>query len=78
VKDANRAQLIRGKGDFVGSRDLEDLVSVIDGRAALVSEIQQESIELRSYVRNEMKKLLAKPQARFSIVMERATKLASV
>src|ERR1700682_5225818 len=32
----------RGKGDFFGSRDLEDLISVVDGRATLVAEIQVE------------------------------------
>jgi predicted nucleotidyltransferase len=30
----------RGKGDFFGSRDMEDLISVVDGRAALVKEVQ--------------------------------------
>jgi len=30
----------RGKNDFSGSRDLEDLIAVVDGRSELVGEIQ--------------------------------------
>ena len=30
----------RGKNDYAGSRDLEDLIAVVDGRAELVGEIQ--------------------------------------
>jgi hypothetical protein len=30
----------RGRGSYVGSQDLEDIVAVIDGRAALEEEIQ--------------------------------------
>ena len=83
----------RGRGDFFGSRDLEDLISVVDGRATLVEEVQAETAELRSYVRNEIKRLLAKPaflhalpgyllpdaasQDRLSVVMQRFAKLAS-
>jgi len=48
----------RGKGDFFGSRDLEDLVSVVDGRATLVSEVRAETAELRAYVRAEINTLL--------------------
>jgi predicted nucleotidyltransferase len=32
----------RGKGDFFGSHDLEDVVSVLDGRATLITEVQTE------------------------------------
>ena len=30
----------RGKGDYFGSHDLEDLISVVDGRPALVTDVQ--------------------------------------
>jgi len=30
----------RGKNDFPASRDLEDLIAVVDGRAELVGEIE--------------------------------------
>jgi hypothetical protein len=44
----------RGKGDFLGSYDLEDLVSVIDGCEALLSEVRRESDELRAYIAGEI------------------------
>ncbi len=81
----------RGKGDFFGSRDLEDLISVVDGRANLVAEVQAEAAELRLYVRSEINRLLAKPafldalpgyllpdaasQARLSVVLQRFAEL---
>ena len=52
----------RGKGDLFGSRDLEDLVSVVDGRATLVAEIHAEAAELRGYVRVEINKLLGRAE----------------
>jgi hypothetical protein len=39
----------RGNGDFFGSRDLEDLVSVIDGRVELVQEVRKGPADLRAY-----------------------------
>jgi hypothetical protein len=84
----------RGKGDFFGSRDLEDLVSVVDGRAPLVAEIQAEKAEVRAYVRTEIRGLLASTgfldalpgcllpdaasQSRVSIVLRRLEELASL
>ena len=84
----------RGKGDLFGSRDLEDLISVVDGRAALVAEIQAGAIDLRAYVRAGFKGLLANPgfldalpgyllpdaasQSRIGIVLRRLEELASV
>ena len=51
----------RGKRDFVGSHDLEDLVSVIDGRETLAAEISAERQELRTSIRDEVRSLLADP-----------------
>ena len=84
----------RGKGDLFGSRDLEDLVSVTDGPATLVTEVQAETAKLRSYIRTEINSLLATPgfidalpgyllpdaasQARMSIVLRRFEQLASL
>src|ERR1035437_2090093 len=51
----------RGKGDLFGSRDLEDLISVVDGRAELVGEVQAGAVDLRAYVRAGIKALLATP-----------------
>jgi predicted nucleotidyltransferase len=40
----------RGKGDFFASHDIEDLMAVIDGRAAIVEEIATAPAALRDYV----------------------------
>lgn len=51
----------RGLGDFLGSKDLEDLVSVIDGRPSLLAEVRTAPDELRDYIRTEVKGLLETP-----------------
>jgi hypothetical protein len=45
------------------SRDLEDLIAVVEGRATLVTEVQAETVELRAYVRAEINRLLAKARS---------------
>ncbi len=49
----------RGKGDFLGSRDLEDLASVIDGRETLSSEVRRETPALRTYIQDAIARLLS-------------------
>jgi len=49
----------RGKEDYYGSHDLEDLLTVIDGRDAIVNELAGASVALRSYVRDELRSLSA-------------------
>lgn len=84
----------RGKGDFFGSHDLEDLISVVDGRPALVTEVQAGAVDLRAYLRAEIHGLLRTPgfldglpgyllpdaisQSRISIVLRRLENLASL
>jgi len=84
----------RGKGDFFGSRDLEDLISVVDGRAELVAEARAEAADLRAYLHGAVKRLLATPafldalpgyllpdaanQSRIGMVLQRLEELASV
>ncbi len=48
----------RGKNDYLGSRDLEDLIAVVDGRAELVGEIQTAKGDVRSYLAKETARLL--------------------
>jgi hypothetical protein len=83
----------RGKGDFFGSHDLEDLICVVDGRPALVAEVQSGAAGLREYLRAEINGLLATPgfldalpgyllpdaasQSRIRIVLGRLKELAS-
>jgi hypothetical protein len=40
----------RGGGDHLGSRDLEDIVLLVDGRASLVDEVTAASSDLRGYL----------------------------
>ena len=40
----------RGRGDCYGSHDLEDLIAVVDGRSAIVSEIAAAPVPLRRYI----------------------------
>lgn len=47
----------RGNGDYYGSHDLEDIITVIDGRATIVSEIAEAAPDLRAYVVGWMKAL---------------------
>jgi hypothetical protein len=49
----------RGKNDFGGSRDLEDLIAVVDGRGELVAEVQAAENDVRSYLAKEIKKLIS-------------------
>ena len=49
----------RGRNDFHASRDLEDLIAVVDGRAELVGEIQSAASDVRSYLAKEIKKLIS-------------------
>jgi hypothetical protein len=84
----------RGGGDFLGSHDLEDVVSVVDGRETLGTEVRDAGEHLSEYVRREIAKLLANPafidalpgfllpdaasQLRIGIVVERLRDLASI
>jgi hypothetical protein len=84
----------RGRGDFLGSHDLEDVVSVVDGRETLRAEVRDTGPELSEYVRREITNLLANPgfidalpgfllpdaasQSRIGIVLDRLHDLASI
>jgi hypothetical protein len=49
----------RGKGDYLESHDLEDVLSVVDGRPEIVPEIAGAEADLRSYVGAVFARLLA-------------------
>lgn len=40
----------RGKGDYLSSHDLEDLITVVDGRSGLVNELRSAPADVRSYI----------------------------
>ena len=48
----------RGKGDYMASHDLEDLLSVIDGRLELVREIQSAPPDVLAYIASVVRTLL--------------------
>lgn len=52
----------RGNGDFLVSHDLEDIVTVVDGRPALTDELRGAPAELRAYIATEISSLLRTPQ----------------
>jgi hypothetical protein len=49
----------RGTGDYRMSRDLEDIITVIDGRPELAEETRQSELELRQYLSQEFSTLLS-------------------
>jgi len=52
----------RGHGDHLGSRDLEDIISLIDGRQEVVAEISAAEDDVRGFVASEMAVLLNQPR----------------
>ena len=51
----------RGDGDYYASHDLEDFVTVIDGRANIVLDVEQAPAALRRYMTDAVRGLLAAP-----------------
>jgi predicted nucleotidyltransferase len=52
----------RGRGDYLGSRDFADIVSLLDGRAEIVDEVRSSPNELREYVAEELQDHRADPR----------------
>jgi hypothetical protein len=52
----------RGRGDFYASSDLEDIVTVLDGRPTIVEEVADSPSELRRYIGKEVGQLLDDPE----------------
>jgi len=84
----------RGAGDYLASHDLEDIITVIDGRAEIVDEISRAPEDVRDYISGKIRGLLntrqfldALPgyllpdeasQGRLRILMERLTQIAEM
>ncbi len=84
----------RGKGDFAGSHDLEDIITVVDGRIELIDEVSQSPVDLRRYLALQFTSLLNNPefidsipghllpdeasQARVSIIIARLSLIAKM
>jgi predicted nucleotidyltransferase len=78
------AYLGRGNNDLLGSRDMEDILLVVDGREGLVAEIQNADCDIRGYIAEQLRALLHHaefdhflqgnirgPEGRVDIVQER-------
>jgi hypothetical protein len=52
----------RGRGDFLASHDLEDIITVIDGRRELLDDVRASAPLLRAYIANEIGVLLRNPE----------------
>ncbi|MBU1358725.1 MAG: hypothetical protein KKC85_17450 [Gammaproteobacteria bacterium] len=57
----------RGGNDPLGSHDLEDIINVVDGRPALLDEMQTASTEVRGYLSEQFKALLKHPDFEYFI-----------
>jgi predicted nucleotidyltransferase len=44
----------RGRDDYLASRDFADIVSLLDGRAELVTEVERSPADLREYLSSEL------------------------
>jgi predicted nucleotidyltransferase len=49
----------RGNNDFVLSTDMEDMVTVIDGRPEIVTEVNESEIDLKKYIKDYFAYLLS-------------------
>jgi predicted nucleotidyltransferase len=58
----DRGKVANGKPDFLGSHDLEDIITVVDRRPELLAECQAEVSELRHYLAAEFTALFANPE----------------
>jgi hypothetical protein len=49
----------RGKGDYLASHDLEDIIAVVDGRPELLGEVRQAPGSIQAYLGEKLRKLLS-------------------
>ena len=52
----------RGRGDYFASHDLEDFITVVDGRTSLLDEVEADSADLRRFVGEAVGTLLVEPR----------------
>jgi hypothetical protein len=66
---ATKIEAFRGRGrdDLFGSHDLEDIVAVIDGRPELAAEIGASPPDVRFYLAEALRDLLARPRFRDAV-----------
>jgi hypothetical protein len=66
---ATKLEAFRGRGeaDLFGSRDLEDVIAVIDGRMELPDEVANAPAELRFHLAESLREFLAMPRFRDAV-----------
>jgi hypothetical protein len=57
----------RGNGDALASHDIEDLLNIFDGRAAIVSELNAAPEALKKYIQTELNALLEDENFEYAI-----------
>lgn len=82
----------RGKGDYL-HHDMEDIITIVDGRESIAAEVLAADGEVRDYLRTEFESLLADPsfsdrlpwllnpheiEARQPVVLERMRRIAEM
>ena len=84
----------RGRRDFLSSHDIEDIITIVDGRAELVDEVASAAALLRDYIVMRISRFLQVPkfvealpghlpgdaasQARLPIVIDRLRQIAAL
>ena len=84
----------RGGGDFLSSHDIEDIISIINGRKEIIGEVAGSSPELQAFLSETFQTFLANEsflesvpghllpdpanQARYGIVLERIKQIANI
>ncbi|PUA30467.1 MAG: hypothetical protein B0W54_08220 [Cellvibrio sp. 79] len=57
----------RGNNDLLSSRDIEDILNLVDGRIELGAEIAQAPDDVRDYLVSEFNNFLNSPDARYAV-----------
>lgn len=84
----------RGKKDFLASHDIEDIITLIDGRKEIIKEIYASSSDLKAYLSDQFQDFLTNElfieslsghllpdkasQARLPILLERIREIANI
>ena len=62
------AFLGRGNNDYIGSADIEDIITVIDGRPEFLMEIASSNSEVQTYLRVHLRKFLSSDDFRTAVL----------
>lgn len=57
----------RGQGDILASRDMEDILNLVDGREELLAEVQNNPPELKTYLTAAFTQLLEMPDINYLV-----------